>query len=227
MAGKCTGSTNEELISNLVTAKLITQASVISAMRAVDRRLFVLPEFAARPYEDSPVQNGYNVTISAPHMHAMMLDLLAPCLGQGTCALDIGSGSGYTVACLAKMGAKAYGIDHIPPLVERSIGILSGILTSDQFEIIAGDGRRGWPECGPFDVIHVGAAAKPSVVEILMKQLRPTGRLIVPVDLTPPEAKELNQKLFVYEFEPAAKIKERHVSNVRFGLLTDPPTLTK
>jgi protein-L-isoaspartate(D-aspartate) O-methyltransferase len=223
MAWECTGSSNKELIDNLVRAKLVNHPSAISAMRAVDRGLFVTPEHRTVAYEDRPLPIGYDVTISAPHMHAMMLDLMAPRLGSGTAALDVGSGTGYTVACMAKMGAKAYGIEHIAPLVERSNAAVSKILNPDEFEIVLGDGRLGWPARAPFDIIHVGAAAQPEVVQVLVKQLKPNGMLIIPVE----EGGPFSQTLYTYQFGEGGKIKQQFVCGVRFVPLTDAPTLKK
>jgi protein-L-isoaspartate(D-aspartate) O-methyltransferase len=104
-------------------------------MRAVDRGLFVTPDCTAVASEDRPLPIGDDATISAPHMHAMMLDLMAPRLGAG-------SGTGSIVACMAKMGAKAYGIKHLAPLVERSVAAVSKMLGPGEFEIVTETG--GW-----------------------------------------------------------------------------------
>jgi protein-L-isoaspartate(D-aspartate) O-methyltransferase len=120
MSWRCSASSNDALVANLVRVKLLTNPLAISAMKSVDRSLFVLPELVASAHDDSPLPIGFNVTISAPHMHARMLDLMAAHLGAGASALDVGSGSGYIVACIGKMGAKAYGIEHIGELVSRS-----------------------------------------------------------------------------------------------------------
>jgi protein-L-isoaspartate(D-aspartate) O-methyltransferase len=151
-------------------------------------------------------------------MHAMMLDLMAPLLGPGTSALDIGSGTGYIVACMAKMGAKAYGVEHLPPLIPRSIEAVKKVVSQDQFLIKLGDGRLGLPEFAPYDVIHVGAAAQPEVVNTLMKQLKPNGVLIIPVE------QNYGQSLFTYRFEPDGSIKKKHCCDVRFVPLTNAPS---
>jgi protein-L-isoaspartate(D-aspartate) O-methyltransferase len=218
MAWRCSATTNEALVQNLIRANLVTKELAIRAMKGVDRGLFVIPQHRSAAYEDCPLPIGYDVTISAPHMHAMMLDLMAPLLGPGSSALDIGSGSGYTVACMAKMGAKAYGIEHIPQLVSRSIKAVSQVVPEDSFVIKMGDGRKGLPEFAPYDVIHVGAAAQPDVVTTLMKQLKPKGALIIPVELRPGA-----QSLFTYQFAPDGSIKKEHVCDVRFVPLTDAP----
>ena len=219
MAWACTGSSNGELVANLVRHKLVNHELAVEAMKAVDRALFVVPQLQSVAYDDRPLPIGYDVTISAPHMHAMMLDLMAPHLGEGTSALDIGSGSGYIVACMAKMGAAAYGIEHIQPLIPRSIEAVKKAIGDAKFEIKHGDGRLGWPEHAPYDVIHVGAAAEPRVVDTLMKQLKPNGVLIIPLELG-----YSGQSLFEYSFGQDSKVIKRHICDVRFVPLCDAPT---
>ena len=209
MAWRCTGGTNTELINNLKRNGLVKQQSAYSAMLLVDRADFVLPEERDPAYTDQPLPIGYDVTISAPHMHAMMLDQMAPYLGPDATALDIGSGSGYIVACMAKMCKAAYGIEHIQQLVPRSIEAVKRYVSN--FEICVGDGKRGWPEHAPYDVIHVGAAAQPDVVEVLMKQLKPNGVLIIPVELAPGD-----QVLYAYKFDHDGKPYHEYVCGVRF-----------
>ena len=122
MAWRSSGRTNQDLINNLVCRfflidilinflfgfdnisanRVITNSSVKNAMLAVDRAFFSPRE----PYMDSPQSIGYNVTISAPHMHAYALEVLKDHLKEGSKALDVGSGSGYLTACMAMMVKK-------------------------------------------------------------------------------------------------------------------------
>jgi protein-L-isoaspartate(D-aspartate) O-methyltransferase len=217
MSWRCSASSNGALVANLVSAKLLTNSLAISAMKYVDRSLFVFPELISSAYDDNPLPIGFNVTISAPHMHARMLDLMAPHLGPGTSALDVGSGSGYIVACIAKMGAMAYGIEHISQLVPRSIAAVRKVLTDDQFQITEGDGRNGWPEHAPFDVIHVGAAAQPEVVPALMAQLKPHGILIIPVE------EKRHQALWAFSFGEDGSVVKQYITGVVFVPLCDKP----
>jgi len=93
-------------------------------MLAIDRRLYCKQEDQDAAYQDSPLSLGYGVTISAPHMHAHCLELLVDYLQPGNKALDIGSGSGYLVACMQQMVAKtgkAYGIEYIKEIYEQSL----------------------------------------------------------------------------------------------------------
>ncbi|KRX63723.1 Protein-L-isoaspartate(D-aspartate) O-methyltransferase [Trichinella sp. T9] len=132
-------------------------------MLAVDRGFYT----DSRPYIDSPQSIGFAATISAPHMHAYALEMLKDHLTEGNRALDVGSGSGYLTACFAIMlgnSGKAVGIEHIPQLVEKSIqNVRNGnpeLLSSGRVKLIVGDGRDGYAQDGPYDAIHVGAAAE-------------------------------------------------------------------
>ncbi|XP_060531325.1 protein-L-isoaspartate(D-aspartate) O-methyltransferase-like isoform X2 [Cylas formicarius] len=152
-------------------------------MLAVDRSHYS----KNNPFMDAPQSIGFGVTISAPHMHAHALELLRDQLENGTRALDVGSGSGYLTACMAKlMGNKgiAVGVDHIPELVETSVQNMNkgnaDLLESGQVRLVVGDGRQGYPEFAPYDAIHVGAAAA-TLPQALIDQLKVGGRLIVPV----------------------------------------------
>ena len=189
MAWKCGGSTNAELVGNLKNAKIIRTASVETAMSRVDRGAYYK---GAGAYDDAPQRIGSNVTISAPHMHAHALELLAPALAKPRArALDVGCGSGYLTAALGVMvGSEgvAVGIDHIEELVANSHNavaaddarLLASSEPSGPVEFHVADGFDGWPDAAPYDVIHVGAAA-PRMPAPLVAQLAPGGLLICPV----------------------------------------------
>ncbi|KAH9924834.1 Pcmt1-prov protein [Amylocystis lapponica] len=130
------------------------------AMSKVDRANYVYNKASA--YEDLPQPIGHGATISAPHMHAHTVENLLPLLCPGARVLDIGSGSGYLVADGA---GTVVGIEHVPELVDW---------------MVAGDGRKGYPDAGPYDVIHVGAAA-PTMPAELVEQLACPGRMFIPV----------------------------------------------
>lgn len=154
-------------------------------------------------YTDQPQYLGFGATISAPHMHAICLELLKPILCQSSKkmihALDIGSGSGYLVSCMARMiynqmdikpttstGTRVYGIEHIPQLAKQSILNIQKdqplLYTELNFiKIIIGDGYKGLPHLNHgFDVIHIGAAA-PTLSQSLLDQLNPGGRMVIPI----------------------------------------------
>ncbi|XP_036831591.1 protein-L-isoaspartate(D-aspartate) O-methyltransferase isoform X2 [Oncorhynchus mykiss] len=196
MAWKSGGANHAELVNNLRKNGIIKSDKVYEVMLATDRGHFS----RCNPYMDSPQAIGYQATISAPHMHAYALELLYDQLYDGAKALDVGSGSGILSACFARMvgpKGKVIGIDHIKELVDDSITNVKkddpGLITSGRIKLIAcewqllpiccltvGDGRMGHPEEAPYDAIHVGAAA-PNVPQALLDQLKPGGRLILPV----------------------------------------------
>ncbi|XP_041469463.1 protein-L-isoaspartate(D-aspartate) O-methyltransferase-like [Lytechinus variegatus] len=183
MAWRSSGESHEELITRLKENGIIKNDAVLKAMRAVDRKHYS----SNSPYADSPQSIGYAVTISAPHMHAHALELLKDHLSEGKSALDVGSGSGYLTACMAIMvgsTGKVVGIDHIKELVDKSRKNIEkdnpDLLTSGRMQLVVGDGRQGYASGAPYDAIHVGAAA-PTLPQALIEQLKPGGRLIIPV----------------------------------------------
>ncbi|XP_067208853.1 protein-L-isoaspartate(D-aspartate) O-methyltransferase isoform X2 [Linepithema humile] len=202
-----------------VGTRVIKSDKVFEAMSSVDRGKYTHPTHA---YIDSPQGIGYGVTISAPHMHAYALELLEEKLRSGKRALDVGSGSGYLTTCMAiMMGPKglAVGIEHIPELrtmAEENIRHDHPELLRDKrVELIVGDGRLGHADRGPYDAIHVGAAAK-EMPQPLIDQLAPGGRLIVPMG---PENSD--QTLVQVDKTLDGKIKQRPLISVMFVPLTD------
>ncbi|KAJ2080134.1 hypothetical protein H4R24_003302 [Coemansia sp. RSA 988] len=217
MAWRCSGSTNSELVYNLHDAGIITNERVVSAMNRVDRGHFS----RYNPYEDSPQSIGFGATISAPHMHGYALEHLQEYLKPGMNALDVGSGSGYLVACMAAMVGKdghVVGIDHIPELVQGSQVALeehyADWVKSGRVKVVTGDGRKGYAEDGPYDCIHVGAASPGTPVE-LIAQLKSPGRLFVPVG-------NVNQQVIVYDKDTKGDVTEKKVMGVIYVPLTDP-----
>jgi len=183
MAWRSHGNTNDDLVANLKSNYIVKHARVEEAMRKVDRGDFS----KVSPYLDSPQTIGFSATISAPHMHAQALEYLVDHLAEGATCLDVGSGSGYLAACMALMvgpRGKVVGIEHIPELVDLSIKNVrkhhGDLLDSGRLTLVAGDGRLGYTSEAPYDCIHVGAAA-PKIPTALLEQLKPGGRLILPV----------------------------------------------
>ncbi|KAL7138852.1 hypothetical protein ABFS83_09G009900 [Erythranthe nasuta] len=209
---------NKGMVEELESYGVIKSKKVAEVMEAVDRALFV-PE-GTPPYVDSPMQIGYNVTISAPHMHATCLELLENHLKPGMHALDVGSGTGYLTACFAFMvgsQGRAIGVEHIPELVESSAkniekSVAAPLLKEGSLSIHIGDGRQGWPEFAPYDAIHVGAAA-PEIPPALVEQLKPGGRLVVPVG-------KVSQELKVIDKNMDGTLSVRNELSVRYVPLT-------
>lgn len=167
----------EQLLSSLADS---VKESVIYAMSRVPRELFVPEGLKSRAYDDTPLPIGLNQTISAPHMVAIMCDLLD--LQPGMIVLEVGGGSGYHAAVMAAMvGEKGhiYSVERKPDLVavarknlERA-GIRNVTMIED-------DGSVGLPEHAPYDRISVAATA-PKVPEPLKQQLKVGGKMILPV----------------------------------------------
>ena len=139
------------------------------------------------PYADRPQPIDYNVTISAPHMHAYCLELLKDHLKPGNKALDVGFGSGYLTVAMSKMmddKGTAVGIEHIGELCDFANVNISknhkNLLDNKKVILVKGDGRNGCPQYGPYDCIHVGAAAA-KLPQALTDQLANGGRLVIPV----------------------------------------------
>lgn len=183
MAWRSHGVNNSDLVNQLRANGILVSDTVINAMKAVDRKNYC----PNAPYHDSPQSIGYSATISAPHMHAHALEKLKNQLVPGEKALDVGSGSGYLTSCMAIMvGAtgSVVGIEHIPELVDLATKNIKKdnpeLLQSGRIKLIVGDGRLGYPPDAPYNAIHVGAAA-PTLPDALIHQLKPGGRLIVPL----------------------------------------------
>ncbi|XP_058801528.1 protein-L-isoaspartate(D-aspartate) O-methyltransferase-like [Phymastichus coffea] len=225
MAWHCSGSTNEEMVSKLKEAKIIGTEKAEAAMLAVDRAKYC---HAADPYQDRPRQIGFNVTISAPHMHAYALTFLTDQLFDGAKALDVGSGSGYLTACMAHMvgpRGRVLGIEHIPELVKISIkNVIEDnphFIEDGRLKFLEGDGRLGVADDGPYNAIHVGAAAN-SLPQELVEQLAPGGRLICPVVAI--EGFNRLQNLLQIDKDADGSIKRKKLMDVSYVLLTDANT---
>lgn len=150
---------------------------VVEAFLKVPRHRFVPDHQQAAAYENRPLPIGHGQTISQPFIVALMTQLLAPLPSDRI--LEIGTGSGYQAAILAELAAHVYSIEIVKPLANTADQRLRA-LGYHNVTVKAGDGYHGWPEYAPFDGI-IATAAPSSIPPALIKQLKPGGKLVIPV----------------------------------------------
>ncbi|RLG86416.1 MAG: protein-L-isoaspartate O-methyltransferase [Thermoprotei archaeon] len=171
------------LVRMLELEGVIKSPLVREAMLSVPREEFVPQHLRDYAYQDTPLPIGYGQTISAPHMVALMTEELR--VEPGHRVLEVGTGSGYQAAILAhivskKLRGHVVTIERIPGLADFAKKNLERVGLYHYVTIIVGDGSIGAPQYAPFDRIIVTAAA-PKIPQSLVKQLRPGGRLVIPV----------------------------------------------
>ncbi len=170
------GGARRRLIEEL-QAKGIQDLAVLKAFDEVPRHLFVPTGVQHHAYEDTALPIGHGQTISQPFVHAKYLEVLG-LTGRET-VLEIGTGSGFQTALLAKLADRVFSIERIPALAEMARDALRTLGIEKVVQRV-GDGTLGWPEYAPFDAILVGAAS-PEVPQPLVDQLAVHGQLLVPV----------------------------------------------
>ena len=151
--------------------------AVRAAMGKVERHRLIPQSHLGAAYRNHPLPIGSGQTISQPYIVALSTDLLG--LTSNCVVLDVGTGSGYQAAVLAEIASRVYSIEIIPSLGDEARKRLEG-LGYGNIEVKIGDGYQGWPEKAPFDAIVVTAAA-PQVPPALVAQLKPGGRMVIPV----------------------------------------------
>jgi protein-L-isoaspartate(D-aspartate) O-methyltransferase len=150
---------------------------VMAALARVPRHRFVPPGLEDAAYLNSPLAIGFGQTISQPFIVALMTELLE--LRPGAVVLEIGGGSGYQAAVLAELGARVYSIEFVEELATAARRRLHD-LGYAHVEVMTGDGYYGWLEHAPYDAIIV-TAATPEVPPPLLEQLKPGGRMVLPL----------------------------------------------
>jgi protein-L-isoaspartate(D-aspartate) O-methyltransferase len=201
------------MVREQIVARGIHDQRVVAAMRQVRRHLFVPPAERERAYVDAPVPIGAGQTISQPYIVALMTELVRP--HPGDRALEIGTGSGYQAAVLSRLVAHVYTIELEETLGQRAATALRE-QKYDNVTTRIGDGYVGWSEHAPFDIVIVTAAPE-QVPQPLIDQLKPGGRLIVPVG-----PRFTVQTLQLIEKDASGAIHSRNVTPVMFVPLRRP-----
>ncbi len=193
------------------TGRSVLDPRVVAALRRVERERYVPQALVAEAYDNRPLVIGRGQTISQPFIVALMTDLLNT--QPGDKVLEVGTGSGYQAAVLGELVRAVYSIEIVEPLAREAARAL-GAAGYRNIHTRIGDGYAGWPDEAPFDAIMVTAAA-PEVPQPLIDQLRPGGRLVIPVG-----APDAVQSLFVISKDSRGTVTRRKVLDVRFVPLT-------
>ncbi len=166
-----------DMVETQLRARGISDQTVLDAFMEIPRELFVPQELRHEAYEDHPIQIGFGQTISQPYVTALMVQELRP--GRNDRVLDVGAGSGYQTAILARLAGHVYAVERIEALTAQAASVLAAV-NAENVTLRTGDGTLGWPEEAPFDGIICGAAA-PQVPKPWLDQLADGGRIVTPV----------------------------------------------
>jgi protein-L-isoaspartate(D-aspartate) O-methyltransferase len=165
------------MVTQQIEARGIHEPRLLAALRVVPRHRFVAPEYRGLAYSDSPLPIGLGQTISQPYIVALMTELLE--LQGAETVLEVGTGSGYQAAVLARLARQVHTVERHAALAENAARTLAE-LGHTNVHVHVGDGSLGWPEAAPYQAIIVTAAA-PGVPQPLLDQLAHGGRLALPV----------------------------------------------
>jgi protein-L-isoaspartate(D-aspartate) O-methyltransferase len=196
----------QAMVREQIELRGVGQASVLDAMRRVERHRFVPEEYLDQAYDDHPLPIGYGQTISQPYIVALMSEALG--VEAGDRVLEIGTGSGYQAAVLAEMGVEVYTVEIVPELASLAVQHLEE-LGYDNVQVLAADGYYGWEEHAPYDAIIV-TAAPDHLPQPLANQLAEGGRLVIPIG-------PVGMVQTLWQFEKAGgELEATNLGDVRF-----------
>jgi protein-L-isoaspartate(D-aspartate) O-methyltransferase len=204
----------ERMVDEQIEGRGIRNPDILRALRDTPRHLFVPADVQPYAYSDQPLPIGFGQTISQPYIVALMTELLEP--RKRDQVLEIGTGSGYQAAVLARLSRRVYSIEIVPELAKLAGERLAGMRIRN-ITVRQGDGYKGWPDQAPFDRIIL-TAAPPEIPQALLDQLSRGGRLVAPVGESP-----FAQVLVVVEKTASGEIRRRSVAPVAFvPMVTEP-----
>jgi protein-L-isoaspartate(D-aspartate) O-methyltransferase len=194
------------MVERYIASEGIRDPLTLQAMRSVPRHEFVPAQYTAAAYENRPLPIGLGQTISQPHIVAYQTEVVRP--REGLKVLEVGTGSGYQAAVLAAAGARVYSMEIFAELATSARQRLERL--GYRVTVRHGDGNLGWPEEAPFDAIVVTAAAS-HVPPALVEQLKPGGRMVIPVG-----SMYGAQNLLQVDKEPGGVVRTRFLLPVAF-----------
>lgn len=197
----------ERMVEEQILVRGVTSPGVLQVMREIPRHCFVPLPHRDQAYEDRPLPIGNQQTISQPYIVALMTDLAQ--VGREAVVLEVGAGSGYQAAVLARLARQVFALEHLAPLASRA-GKRLKELNYHNVEVGLGDGYLGWPQHQPYDAI-LASAAIDHVPQALLDQLKPDGRIVLPLARTFD-----SQVLVVVQKSRDGRKMEREVIPVRF-----------
>ncbi|MFO7790229.1 MAG: protein-L-isoaspartate(D-aspartate) O-methyltransferase [Bacteroidota bacterium] len=201
----------KKMVRQQIEARGIDDKRVLDAMKNIPRHLFVPETYRDMAYTDRPLPITKGQTISQPYIVALMTATLD--LDGSEKVLEIGTGSGYQAAILSRLAKEVYSIEIVEELAKESRQLLKK-LDYDNVEVKCGDGYQGWPEKAKFERIIVTAAPE-NIPEKLVEQLKPGGKMVIPVG-------EYHQLLKIVEKTENGNIKEETITGVRFVPMVHP-----
>jgi protein-L-isoaspartate(D-aspartate) O-methyltransferase len=195
------------MVREQIEARGLKDRSVLGAMQGVARHCFVPRKYLTEAYDDHPIPIGMGQTISQPYIVALMTELLR--VKASDRVLEVGTGSGYQSAILSGLVSEVYTVEIYPELAQQA-GVRLATLGYENVKVKRGDGYFGWKAHAPFDAIIVTAASS-EIPPPLLKQLKPGGRMCIPVG----GAYQVQQLMFIKKNQDGS-VSTRSVLPVRF-----------